>query len=761
MSRSIWGDDPVTGNLMGTNVGAWTETLIRLGAKSPKSLLAAKDSILGHYRTVFGHDGGTVSDITDKLKKFGSLPFNNVTLHMALTEPGVGENIDSHDVSYPRLTLWDMRDDATKRIDAVSALMADAVFERGVDLRALIDIPDQTTANELIDFYKLTVTKPIPLPHLAPPHEPPAFMRPVMIDISAPPTPDTGYVISPYEGAIEKIYSAHQAPSDRDHIAASTADHVWLHPPSSCSVTAHPRALPRDMQPIRHEWLSKVYALHIDYVCIPAIIRLYHRYLNTFRAASDETVDNGDLDRVWQLLVEISTVRHEQLIRKHVIATLADDVASRSFVFTHPITLDELRYWIMRSLESECAASAYSGTDDAPKAISVMHQLSRAHVIAPSAICDTLMAFECHVTPEWVDEVYAEWSELYTRTSNAVAVGRARQWFDEFKATASARSIMLQAGALPAPMSVHLTQIHNLCMWRYAIWATEWKRDASLSAKHTAEVQDFWDAYDGQPLEEKLERANTRSFITRVWLAVFAPVPNYVRVIEAETAGALAHLGKFDPALDARISYCGDDVVDYVNACNVCYRDYVARYNWHEQFYASWAVESDTKLFDTTSYVARLDNLELRSVEHTAKTIGVPVQDDKLFDIPNIIACQLTIPVKHWPVHRRWKTLRVRWEYYVTMGDGDSDTPPADEPKTIEYSMFGIMVPHIHVLCSCLLDDPTLKDPTHRHETFIVRVTCTLSGDYYISKQVPDVTNNVAVTCKFQIQCRYPQDATL
>ena len=746
---------------MGTNVGAWTETLVRLGARSPKSLLAAKDSILGHYRTVFGHDGGTVSDITDKLKRFGSLPFSNITLHLALTEPAVGDDIDAHGVSYPRLTLWDTRDEVTKRIDAVIAMMADAVFERGVDLRALIEIPDQTTANELIGFYTSTVTEPIPFPYPTPPHESPEFMRPVLTDISAPPAPDTGYVISPYEGAIEKIYSAQQTPRDREHIAASTADHVWLHPPSSCRLTVHPRTLPRDMQSIRHEWLSKVYSLHIDYVCIPAIIRLYHRYLNTFRADPDGTVDSGDLDRIWQLLVEVSTVQHEQLIRKHVIASLADDVASRSFAFTHPITLDELRYWIMRSLESEYAASAHSGTDDAPKPIGEMQRLSHAHVIAPSAICDTLMAFECSVTPEWVDEVYAEWHALHQPTSNGIAVGRARQWFDEFTSIASERAIILQDGALPAPMSVHLTQIRNLCMWRYAIWATEWKRDASLADTHATDVRAFWDAYDPRLQDENVARENTTSFITRVWLAVFARVPNYVRVISAESAGALQDLGKIDPPLDMPISYCGNNVVDYVNACNVCYRDYVARYNWHEQFYASWAVESDTKLFDTASYVARLDNLELRSVEHTAKTIGVPVRDDRVFDISNIIAHQLTIPVRHWPVHRRWKTLRVKWEYYVTMGDGDSDTPPADEPKTIEYSMFGIMVPHVHILCSCLLDHPTLKDPTHRHETFIVRVTCTLSGDYYISKQVPDVTNNVAVTCKFQIQCHYPQEATL
>jgi hypothetical protein len=184
------------------------------------------------------------------------------------------------------------------------------------------------------------------------------------------------------------------------------------------------------------------------------------------------------------------------------------------------------------------------------------------------------------------------------------------------------------------------------------------------------------------------------------------------------------------------------------------YRDYVARLNWHAQFYSQWTVPNPeaAPLAGRPSYVARTDALDLRAYEVTLQMTAPALHaHDKLHDA-DLRKSKLLVPLHRWPVHRKWESVSVTWEVGE---DGDAKPTP-----TYAYRHTHEIAPAQHVLTHVCIPGISISDyfrqaiGPYRDWEVHVAVKFTLRGTYVVSSRVADVLEEATLVHTFRFYIR-------
>lgn len=742
----LWGEKEAGSELMGVTVGTWTKMLVKLGATSPGALLAAKDLLFGVYTTVFGRGRRTPLDITAAFVSIGYIPTENWMLHMVFGV-GVDPGQRATDIlSSPRNTEYD---DDTGIRERLGEAQAAFVTELGslTPLLDLLRIPSKKTMEAVFARPDWTTAVHAVRVTSGDAHETPEFLAPVIQAIAGSGTLDDENVSPGFEETIARIYLTQQSQHDKDAIRNGTVDHVKRNPPSSGRYTICPVPLGEVMQRVRVAWLAGVYATYINATCVPVMNRMYLSYLMSFFDAKSYQ-ENAEIAS----LIDMSMTRNEYRVRKYVLGTIITDLQSQSLAFTHPVTEEEVRYWLMRGME----AAFVRGTPNYGnvKMFASLKSLAAGYALDPVDICETLKAFKAPVPLAWLDSVYKEWAELHHDVSkDDGGMVFAGKWFSDFRVRAIKHSVISDVATPQPSMAEHLERVKKLCIDRYLLWVLS-GRGSSRLGKWEDKLSRFEDVtYED---DEDGRCAQILDFLRHVWYPVIADSPNYMRVFEFLKRGipSLQTETPYDRHMDI-VSRNGDimphiDAKELLAEVYILYRDNVARFNWHEGFYAKWAMQSASYGPVNASYVARLDTLQLRAIEHTAGRSGVIVQVGDAVDRALLMESELVLPLRHWPVYRTWHTLCVTWTYYAT-GDESSEARKSAKKQTLALKLVQAMVPKISIMGALLLDHHDV--PKHA-KLLHVWGTCTLRGQYEMSAEVPVLSDPVEVSRSFHLLCR-------
>jgi hypothetical protein len=519
----------------------------------------------------------------------------------------------------------------------------------------------------------------------------PALVQVNMIHIDDEPVP-----VAPLEDEVEQIYASYKTTNDKRHIAESIAHYLDFHPPSHGLDTVCPRKLSTYMQSIRSKWISDVYKTYIELYCIPYINNMLVDAVNTHAAIHDIDLQamNGFLD--------IVLYEAEYMVRGKLFQPLIDDFASQSMAFTHPVTFEEIKYWMFMGLETARLADL-----EDPR-VQPLKTFASMRVISLRIVCNTMKRFGVTITDSDCDDIFKEWMRcIGVDTGHVKTLSTSSLvWIDDMKRDGKHEGVITaEQSPNSYPESIHrsLARILDMCIDRFTIWFY-------IQRGHL----DFIN------IEHPMQKE-----ITKFW----TKMQNIASVRTWREKHASTVLGN----------------------ANAAYRDNVARYNWHENFYSGWVAQSHSYGVDSPSYVARIDNLELGAIEYTASCIGKHLGIRERIPLSRFVMSKLLVPVRNWPVHRVWKTIRIKWEYATYMSHDINLGAPIGKGRT-EYAIAD-RVPHVAIMCSILFDAKLTSNIHVRKVGFTVCVHCTLTGTYIISKGVPDLVRTVEADTRTNILC--------
>ena len=497
---------------------------------------------------------------------------------------------------------------------------------------------------------------------------------------------------SPYEEDIGNIYASYTSDEDIKQLKHTTGYRNYISPGQDFD-TVCPKKISDDMHKLRRWWLANVYITFIETICIPYILTYIEKQLvHCLGLSSGEYGDLSTMSRDAYMALLSSILEYN--IRRHLVDDICADFKSHGCAYTHPITKQEIRYWIMLSLQNvRISGAEYTGN---AMVITRARKLASSRIIHPSSICRTMELFDVTIPQTVLAEIYAQWRHGTGEEDNNLRELLLWETSMEAMGKAYGRITVDESARTTAESLVDYTDsVFDLCITRFILW------------------------FYGERAVPEIPGADET-------------VKGHVRMIWRKLQGT-----------GGARTWRAKGVRHTLHESIALYRNSVSRYNWYQSFYSKWANVSHSYGNNKPSYVAKLDDLELCAIQKTVELCGINIREKRTIRFEDFKIAKLMVPVYNWIPYKEWKSVKVTWDYHIKLGHVDSGT--VIRKNRLQYRLYGRM-PFVFISCYLLCDEDFLKDTDVRLYGFSIYMKCGITGEYRVASEFPDVTDTVEAT---------------
>ncbi len=482
-------------------------------------------------------------------------------------------------------------------------------------------------------------------------------------------------------------------------------------PPQDKRVT-RPAAMTAQATRARTLWFREVYTLYVREFLGMSLRTAQLEFLAPFYA--DQTGSQmGSRARValMRLSVDWAYERGPRAMLEQILSELLHPAVA----YTHPMTTDEARCWILCALEHIYATAVATArvpvgvNEAAMDADRLVKQWARMYtatlaetVIDPQELASLMTLGGSRVGTYWLEGVRAEWNSLHgIDYIEEAAEAEVAAWLEQLQTAMTEANVVGDMETMPS-MQAHLDAVAGIAWGRFYL-ATFHEDHAPTSADGspvdigheidwTTSIQ-----YALRLTHLDVHIAQTKEledFLGSVWLPLTATRASPALLHAMHAKLDTMHIDSESDAVrngeDTRIREAGgvyihpetvanvseDGVVRYVF---VAQRDVLARPTWHASFFERWAGRNTRELSSKLAYVARMDAYEVDAATHDLQKRGDTVIWSRAYSAEDMQRSWFASPVVQWPLYKEWTRMRMTWRAWASFGGGDDEIPVYDQ----------------------------------------------------------------------------------
>lgn len=531
----------------------------------------------------------------------------------------------------------------------------------------------------------------------------------------------------------------------------------------------------------RARWLRDIYTLYVGKLVAFTINMAHMEALSEYYVVADGTVNQL---RALNMLVKLSVtwLAHGEVAT--IVKSLLSELLSPGVAYSHPVTAEELRYWIWCALEREYVArQAVIATpvgDEAARLAKKWARLLSASLatfaLAPGEIAALLAYDRQTVSAAWIDAVYTDWQALHVNDQLPLsAQSDTDQWVAELRAALMEHGALGGERAAPPSIQTTLAGIRDLAYARlflFTFYEQHGPRDAEGDPLDLAtEIQRIvsvpYAASMGH-LDPALARiAELRDFLEHVWLPMtntrsspdilYAVRNHHAQLfIDHETeeiaTGADVRIATLAPhgnnayPLPARVTAISEAGV--VRHVVLATREHCAL-NWHARFFRRWASRNADAQSAVLGYAARIDAYELDAAVVDAALRGELVRPECPTSVERFELATAMTTATEWPLYKEWTGMRIAWTV-------DVEFPSTGQRVRVmvhEFEQFARVLPPQELTGSSIWAAVQEECDGEPEETVRVIVRCEARAEFVIARPA-SATERVRAnqTCIFTVR---------
>jgi hypothetical protein len=557
-------------------------------------------------------------------------------------------------------------------------------------------------------------------------------------------------------------------------------DYVKGLPPHDKRVRAPASLTPVALE-ARTRWLRDIYTLFVGKLLVLATNIAHLEMMDAYYVG--DALSNRQ-NRAVELLARLSATWYARGEASTITSGLLAELLSPGVAYTHPVTAEELRYWIWCALEREyitslATAQVPAGDEQARLDKKWSRMLAAALgpvALAPGEIAALMAHDKRTVSATWVDAVYTAWQALHVDDQlDLSAQTDTDRWVAQLRGALAEHGALGGEGAMPPSIHTTLDAIRDLVYTRlflYTFHEQHEPRNADgMPLDLAAEIQRIVSVQYAAGMEhlapDIARAAELRDFLERVWLpmtctksspeTLYAVRNRHVQLfIDHESEGvddgsdvriaALVPHGDNTYPLPARVAAI--PVADVVRHVVLATREHVTSFNWHARFFRSWASRNASALAARLAYVARMDAYELDAGAMSAALRGELVRQERPVTVERLVfSTAMTTPTE-WPLYKEWTNMRVAWTVDVEF----PSTKQRIRVLAHGFDQFARILPVQEISGSSIWESVKEVCDGEPEETVHVIVQCNVRAEFVIARPATATEQvSAARTCIFTV----------
>ncbi len=473
-------------------------------------------------------------------------------------------------------------------------------------------------------------------------------------------------------------------------------------PPQDKRVTK-PTKLASTTLKARTLWFQEVYGLYVQGFLATSLRVAHLEFLAPFYVdPGGSTVSS----RARAVLMRLSVDWAYQRGPRAILDQLASELTHPGVAYTHPMTTDEARCWVLCALEHIYATNVATArvpvgvNEAAMDADRLVKQWARMYsatlaetVVDPVELARLMTIGGKRVDTHWLEGVRAEWSALHAADYvEDSAEQEMTEWLEQLQTAMTENNVVSDLATMPS-MQTHLDEVAGIAWARFFMATFHEDHPPTSTDGTTVDVAREIERTTSIPYALRLTHLATpiaqatelEDFLGRVWLPMTCTRSSPDLLYSVNTRLPMLRIdSESDAVVSGEDTRVADSAGVYIPPAEVTdvpdpgvarylfstQRDVLARYNWHAEFFERWAGHNTRELSGRLAYVARLDAYEADAANHDLRLRGKTVLHARAFTAADMERIWFASPVEKWPLYKEWTNMRIMWRVLATVGDG-------------------------------------------------------------------------------------------